>query len=535
MVRRGAGQSFMPGVWVFPGGGDRRRARRAEQCAARELAEETGIELEPERRASRRGRAGSRPRSSRSASTPTSSSPSRPPHSPPGSTARRSTTPAGSTRGRRSRPSGRRARRSSSRRSRRSRRCCRTRAPRRCSAAAPEREVEPILPRVVGTRAEHRVLLPGEPGYEDAARTRIGCPRDRHPAAGGEGLLRALHHHRVHDDRRARSSRSSGRSPPTTPTAAPSIDVTTGLGYPKKADDARRNPRVALLFSDPTGSGIESGIQVLVQGTAEVDERDLDANRERYLRESGEKLPATKKMHPPALMRGLRSLVLHADLRPRAPRAGLRLARRRPRQAPGRPRRPPRGGPLRPHRGAAASRTAEPTGGAAAWDARIDELGSRHPTAVLSWVAPGRLPALGRGCRSSSTARRGGSCSAPSPPACRWPRAARAWSPTRTATTSPGRRTSRSAATWSRADGRLGAGPAQADRRLRAAARACSAATAAFVDAPLALLPHGPQAAARASGRRRRLGVREGSRPACQGPGRVGVDPRAPPSRRAAA
>ena len=32
------------------------------------------------------------------------------------------------------------------------------------------------------------------------------------------------------------------------------IDVTTGVGYPKKADDAARNPHVALLFSDPTGS-----------------------------------------------------------------------------------------------------------------------------------------------------------------------------------------------------------------------------------------------------------------------------------------
>ena len=29
---------------------------------------------------------------------------------------------------------------------------------------------------------------------------------------------------------------------------------------------------------------------VLVQGTAEVDDRDLDANRERYLREAEEKL-----------------------------------------------------------------------------------------------------------------------------------------------------------------------------------------------------------------------------------------------------
>lgn len=44
MVRRAASQSFMPGVWVFPGGmiepGEEPAA-----CAARELAEETQIEL----------------------------------------------------------------------------------------------------------------------------------------------------------------------------------------------------------------------------------------------------------------------------------------------------------------------------------------------------------------------------------------------------------------------------------------------------------------------------------------------------------
>src|SRR5215217_9344340 len=71
----------------------------------------------------------------------------------------------------------------------------------------------------------------------------------------------------------------------------PCIDVTTGLGYPKKAKDALANPKVALLFSDPTGSGIEGSPQVLVQGIAEVDDRDLVHNRERYTRESVEKLP----------------------------------------------------------------------------------------------------------------------------------------------------------------------------------------------------------------------------------------------------
>src|SRR3954454_14259019 len=66
---------------------------------------------------------------------------------------------------------------------------------------------------------------------------------------------------------------------------AATIDVTTGLGYPKKGDDAARNPRVSLYFSDQTGAGIAGGIRVLVQGTAGVDDRDLAANRERYWRE----------------------------------------------------------------------------------------------------------------------------------------------------------------------------------------------------------------------------------------------------------
>jgi len=63
------------------------------------------------------------------------------------------------------------------------------------------------------------------------------------------------------------------------------VDVTTGVGYPKKADDARRNPHVSLLFSDATGARMEHAPMVLVQGTARVDEEDLEANRERYVRE----------------------------------------------------------------------------------------------------------------------------------------------------------------------------------------------------------------------------------------------------------
>jgi hypothetical protein len=84
---------------------------------------------------------------------------------------------------------------------------------------------------------------------------------------------------------------------------APQIDVTTGLGYPKKAYDAQRNPLVGLLFSDPTGSGVEAAPMVLIQGTAAIDDRDLDANRRRYEEESVAQPPTAEL--PPAFVRGL--------------------------------------------------------------------------------------------------------------------------------------------------------------------------------------------------------------------------------------
>jgi hypothetical protein len=171
----------------------------------------------------------------------------------------------------------------------------------------------------------------------------------------------------------------------------PSIDITTGLGYPKKADDAARHPRVALLFSDPTGSGIESGIQVLVQGTAEVDDRNLEANRERYWRESWEKLPGSRDAHPPKALRSLFNWYytrIYVHVRPERVFVWP-------------------GGDLSDEpvlhdthlEEVRSGHSEEPeeelgsvAGGEPAWDERIDQLSERHRTAALSWLAPDGFP-----------------------------------------------------------------------------------------------------------------------------------------------
>ena len=46
--------------------------------------------------------------------------------------------------------------------------------------------------------------------------------------------------------------------------------LTTSIGLPQKAYNIRRNSRVALLFSDPTASGLHEPATVLVQADAEA-------------------------------------------------------------------------------------------------------------------------------------------------------------------------------------------------------------------------------------------------------------------------
>ncbi|MFD9128414.1 pyridoxamine 5'-phosphate oxidase family protein [Kitasatospora sp. NPDC059571] len=63
-------------------------------------------------------------------------------------------------------------------------------------------------------------------------------------------------------------------SPVAWPTAAwlredGTLLVTTSLAFAQKALNVRRDPRVALLFSDPTGSGRPDADQVLITGTAD--------------------------------------------------------------------------------------------------------------------------------------------------------------------------------------------------------------------------------------------------------------------------
>jgi hypothetical protein len=168
------------------------------------------------------------------------------------------------------------------------------------------------------------------------------------------------------------------------------IDVSTGLGVPKKADDASAHPSVSMLFSDPTGSGIDSGIKVLVQGTATVDDEDLKANADRYFEESGEKLPATKKMHPPKFLRSAFNFYyvrIYIKVRPERVFVweggdlteeptihGAHIEEVRS----GHSEEPPEehGGPV---------------GGSPAWDQRMDFLGEQD-TGALSWLGPDGFP-----------------------------------------------------------------------------------------------------------------------------------------------
>jgi hypothetical protein len=176
---------------------------------------------------------------------------------------------------------------------------------------------------------------------------------------------------------------------------APCIDVTTGLGYPKKANDARANPLVALLFSDPTGSGQADAPAVLVQGVADVDDRDLQANRARYARESVQKLPSIKQLMPPGPLQRLLGWYftrIYIHVRPERVYVWPGADFEREPELYGSHVEEIRSG----HSEEPERFRADPSGGTSAWDARIDELGATYPTAVLSIISPDGFPFAAR-------------------------------------------------------------------------------------------------------------------------------------------
>jgi hypothetical protein len=83
------------------------------------------------------------------------------------------------------------------------------------------------------------------------------------------------------------------------------LDVATGLTYPVKAERARRNPRVALLYADAQGSGIGNPPVVLVQGLATVRDADLQAATDRYVRDSSARFPESFRGIPDFVVRRL--------------------------------------------------------------------------------------------------------------------------------------------------------------------------------------------------------------------------------------
>lgn len=61
--------------------------------------------------------------------------------------------------------------------------------------------------------------------------------------------------------------------------------VSTSIGLPQKAINISRNPRVSMLFSEPTGSGVMNPGAVLIQGDATVADRIVaDIAEDRDLR-----------------------------------------------------------------------------------------------------------------------------------------------------------------------------------------------------------------------------------------------------------
>jgi Pyridoxamine 5'-phosphate oxidase len=140
---------------------------------------------------------------------------------------------------------------------------------------------------------------------------------------------------------------------PATPSyepGAPCIDVRTAPAGRDEAADAPDNPKVALLFAEPAGSGLDDPPQVLVQGTAGSGGGVVRVRPERvYVWPGGD---ATRE---PRLF----------DAHMEEVRSG--------------------------HDEEPAGEHADAEGGSASWDDRIDDLAG-EVAAILSLVAPDGFP-----------------------------------------------------------------------------------------------------------------------------------------------
>ena len=85
--------------------------------------------------------------------------------------------------------------------------------------------------------------------------------------------------------------------------------ITTSISFPQKVWNIRRNPKVSLLFSDPTGSGLTNPPIVLVQGSAMVSDEIVVLNEDmkRFWRELYQRQPSSRIYSSNALSRKLMS------------------------------------------------------------------------------------------------------------------------------------------------------------------------------------------------------------------------------------
>jgi hypothetical protein len=132
-----------------------------------------------------------------------------------------------------------------------------------------------------------------------------------------------------------------------------------------------------------------------VQGVASVDDANLEANRERYARESLEKLPGTKDMHPPTFVQRFLSWYytrIYVHVRPERVYVWPEGDFTREPELYGSHVEEVRSG----HSQEPDVPLPEATPGTAPWDERLRELGSRHSTAVVSLLAPDGFPVSAR-------------------------------------------------------------------------------------------------------------------------------------------